>query len=106
MTGPKGTTPGPWKVNKYGSIGVGIRGHEPIVASVEPLYGSDAQYGDHYANARLIAAAPELYEALATLVVLCLPYREEWLSDQAFAEMQKAHQTASAALAKARGEDK
>jgi len=56
------------------------------------------------ANGHLIAAAPELYEALAGLVALCPPYREEWLTDAAFAECEEAHAKALAALAKARGE--
>lgn len=65
-------TRGPWKVNKYGSIGAGENGHEPIVANVEPFYGTDRKHGDHQANARLIAAAPKLLEALKALNdVLC-----------------------------------
>ena len=57
-------TPGPWKVNKYGSIGAGPLGHTPIVAHAEPFYGEDTRDGDSGANARLLAAAPEMCEAL------------------------------------------
>lgn len=64
-------TPGPWRVNKYGSIGAGEFGKKPIVANVEPLYGDDALlYGDSAANARLIAAAPDLLDALKELVAV------------------------------------
>jgi hypothetical protein len=58
-------TPGPWRVNKYGSIGAGKYGTEPVVAHIEPFYGEDHRFGDHTANAALIAAAPDLYQALA-----------------------------------------
>lgn len=61
-------TPGPWRVNKYRSIGAGEHGTKPIVAHVEPFYGDDTRYGDDTANARLIAAAPELLAALNELL--------------------------------------
>jgi hypothetical protein len=64
MTDPN-FTPGPWRVNKYGSIGAGNFGIEPIVAVLE--YFWDASH-DHSANGRLIAAAPELYAALSQLL--------------------------------------
>ena len=54
-----GHTPGPWSVNKYGSVGAGKFGTWPIIAAIEPFYGEDRKHGDHTANARLIAAAPE-----------------------------------------------
>jgi len=57
-------------VNKYGSIGAGQYGTLPIVASVEPLEGPDRNYGSHAANARLIAAAPDLLDALKNLYAL------------------------------------
>lgn len=71
-----GFTPGPWGVNKYGSIGAGKFFAHPTVATVEPFYGEDTVHGDHVANARLIAAAPEMYEALTALVAK-LPAIEE-----------------------------
>lgn len=57
-------TAGPWRINKYGSIGAGPLGHAPIVGYVEPFYGEDKRDGDSSANAQLIASAPELYEEL------------------------------------------
>ena len=48
-------TPGPWKVDRpY------IRGAGRVIASLE----SGRNEGEDAANARLIAAAPELFEAL------------------------------------------
>lgn len=64
MSEPK-WTPGPWRINKYRSIGAGETGCQPIVAHIEPFYGEDRQFGDDGANAHLIAAAPDLYAALA-----------------------------------------
>lgn len=62
MAEPK-FTPGPWRINKYRSVGAGELGTAPIVAHVEPFYGDDRKYGDDDANARLIAASPDLHEA-------------------------------------------
>lgn len=45
-------TPGLLKENKYGSLGTGKFGTEPIVAKVEPFYGDDLKYGDHSLNRR------------------------------------------------------
>ena len=62
-------TKGPWRVNKYGSVGAGEYGTQPIITTVEPFYGPDKKYGDHVANARLIAAAPDMLEALTALLM-------------------------------------
>jgi hypothetical protein len=51
------------------------------------------------ANAHLIAAAPELYEALEQLMTVCTRYG---IAD--FPEIQAEHVAAVLALAKARGE--
>ncbi len=91
MSGKPMWTPGPWRVNKYGSVGAGPYGAEPIVAKIEPFYGPDIVHGDHTANAHLIAAAPEMYEALARIVF-------DW--DGEPEDMQEAQE----ALRKARGE--
>ena len=66
-------TPGEWFVSRQGLAGsIVIRGAGdpktgPILASVSKFYGSAHVHGDHEANARLIAAAPTLYEALAAM---------------------------------------
>jgi hypothetical protein len=90
-------TPGPWGLNKYGSVGAGAGWHVPIVATVEPFYGVDERFGDHKANARLIAAAPDLYLALAAVL--------GWLDDNPTGVgMLTAANYAREVLAKARGE--
>lgn len=60
-------TPGPWRINKYGTVGAGEFGQAPVVAAIEPFYGTDQRFGDHSANARLIAAAPDLLNAALLL---------------------------------------
>ncbi len=57
-------TPGPWKFS-----GVAIRGQndEPDIARVYMPVGMSEQEFD--SNARLIAAAPEMYEALDALLL-------------------------------------
>ena len=88
-------TPGPWTVNKYRSIGAGEHGTRPIVAHVEPFYGTDRQYGDDTANARLIAAAPDM------LAALCLA--QDTLTPPRGDEEQEALAAITAAIAKAQG---
>lgn len=53
-------TPGPWGINSGGEVVADINNHLWVMATNR---GSDDQ-----ANAQLIAAAPDLYEALADLV--------------------------------------
>ncbi len=76
-------TPGPWQVQQWSSgdwhiTPVGT--DSPLIASTsynptpQPIDASTEE-----ANARLIAAAPDL---LATLAAIVLPYRE-WLGDHA-----------------------
>jgi len=95
-------TPGPWKVNKYGSIGAGPLGHMPVVGYVEPFYGEDKRDGDSSANASLIAAAPELYEALTNLTRFCAAYRA--IREDKSEHLARVISAARAAIAKARGE--
>lgn len=103
-------TPGPWCINKYRSIGAGEHGTEPVIAIIEPFYGSDRNLGDSSANARLIAAAPALYEAL-TDAIAGLRYVREHYHDERTASgdlygigFDRVEQKAAAALAAARGE--
>jgi hypothetical protein len=75
------------------------------ILDAEPL-----QYGNDEANARLIAAAPELYEALEVAHRLCaeaLPkfnWGKSALDANAIDLLNRAPLAISAALAKARGE--
>lgn len=62
-------TPGPWSVNPTGDIGpwhVGSHEYGPVCDCADTIAG------DLVANARLIAAAPEMYHLLLEL---------EWLGD-------------------------
>lgn len=56
-------TPGPWKVNADGRVGAHMPSH-PVIAFVRGYPGST----EAEANARLIAAAPALFEALDALL--------------------------------------
>ena len=67
-------TPRPWVVgNRYSETGVFSADGETLVAnthSSQRNFDRDAQVTEQHANARLIAAAPDLLEALR----LALPY--------------------------------
>lgn len=94
-------TPGPWTHYPFLSgsenhSGFGVNGNGFRLASAHPI-DSDGNEGE--ANARLIAAAPELLMALAWLVGL----KDERPSD--YAEQKPlAWAAARAAIAKATGE--
>lgn len=82
-------TPGPWNVGRQRKIYAGVE--TPIAQSI----AVDGDYPAAKANAHLIAAAPDLYEALKRL-----------LDDQACLRTTGAthfEQNAFSALAKARG---
>ena len=76
-------TPGPWQARQWSSgnwhIAPVAAYHVPLIASTEYQAGHGIDAPTEEANARLIAAAPDL---LATLAAIVLPYRE-WLSDHA-----------------------
>jgi len=82
----KGYTPGPWKVDRpY------IRGAGRVIATLE----SGRNEGEDAANARLIAAAPELFEALENLMDFLFHGKKD----------RQTILRATAALAKARGDE-
>ena len=84
MSEIQGHTPGPWRVERpY------IRGAGRVIASLE----SGRNEVEDTANARLIAAAPELYEALVDLIGFLFHGKKD----------SQAILRATAALAKARG---
>jgi hypothetical protein len=81
-------TPGPWSFDPDGGL--------PVIQiycadNKNPFHGSRSDE-EHVANAVLISAAPELYEALREIV------DTEWLGGRGGFHMARA------ALAKARGE--
>ncbi len=76
-------TPGPWQARQWSSGNWHVTPvaafHVPLIASTEYQAGHGIDAPTEEANARLIAAAPDL---LATLAAIVLPYRE-WLGDRA-----------------------
>ena len=82
-------TPGPW--HTAGDQGVQIRSQRDQIAKVWTMRGNEWK-----ANARLIASAPELLEALKAVLANSLD--SKGLAD--------AHKQARAAIAKATGEQK
>ena len=91
-------TPGPWSYKQYekGVWGVGDKNTDDQIAVLQWHRAFDAEAG---ANAALIATAPELYEALESLL---LEYSA--ISDTGNANHKNEIAAASAVLAKARGE--
>lgn len=90
MSAPK-FTPGPWAFEKWFYGGHGYRIYS--ARGAHSIAGTSGHPYD-FANAQLIAAAPDLYAALETLV--------GWFADDDY-DFQKLDD-ARAALAKARGE--
>lgn len=79
-------TPGPWRVHAVAGLIQEANGH-----SIAAYTGTSQDEAD--ANARLIAAAPELLAALEHLLALnsgCAPEEEERGWDQARAAIAKA----------------
>lgn len=100
-------TPGPWKIVSYGD------GDNLVICEQDDTWricfmatpgGSPGAMAKIEANARLIAAAPELYEALALFVAEYVELVES--GDAGFWDAEKESKViiARAALAKARGE--
>ncbi len=90
---------GPWSITKpdwldKGTYCVGIESWDIAIAQTFILGG------DEEANAHLIAAAPDLLEALANLCSVC--DKMEGVSDEAF---RSAERKAREAMAKAAGSD-
>lgn len=84
-------TPGPWRVSGKATI----NGGRGWIASVSTL--------NRNANARLIAAAPELLEALEQIAWLSTNHGG-WFEQDEFGEYVKLGSIAQAAIAKTRGE--
>lgn len=93
-------TPGPWFARKntagYYDISIGDADYSPSFATAHhnPYAQVDADALD--ANARLIAAAPEMLDALRQMVVNSKGDRKEY---------RDCHKKALAAIAKAEGRD-
>ena len=94
-------TPGPWKIDHFNtSTGCyQISGHEQVLnlAFVQDYSDEGDSDQEAKANARLIAAAPDLLEALKDLIASASPTEKE------HPRMFAAWQQARAALTKAKG---
>lgn len=88
-------TRGPWRVSPHDRSQI-THGHDVMVASVYDGGSFDAEYDaeTEWANANLIAAAPEMYAALEALADA---YYRTWRTDTPYVQ-------AIDVLAKARGE--
>jgi hypothetical protein len=95
-------TPGPWRVgNSFMESGVFSADGKTIVALTHGsarYYRRQEQIAEQDANARLIAAAPDLLEALMGLRL----YVDPMMGGE---EVDNAIRAANAAIAKATGED-
>ena len=102
-------TPGPWFANRRY---IGVLGHKSFIGECKDVNGNWSDTKTTAANANLIAAAPELYEALEEAVKdlvayqvnarIASTYNSKW---EGVSELvQPTIDSARAALAKARGE--
>ena len=98
-------TSGPWRVHaEHGRARRLVMAGERCVAVVRPTHQERA--GQGRANARLIAAAPELAAALdVALEFVAFCWRDVSLNEYAEEQRDEAERVIMAALAKARGED-
>ena len=100
MNNPK-HTPGPWYAERHGGVSADVGGVRRQVAAAT---GDAIMHGDpaislgsiQAANARLIAAAPELLEALLRVLM--------WAPRSTEAACEQDYAAARAAIAKARGQ--
>lgn len=111
-------TPGPWfwknataTSGKLNTVSVqeiyadrGEHIYEMVAYTTENVFGSDTRIGGTDANARLIAAAPDLLDALHS----ALPFVEDALDSQYYKaeSVRKVLAQIRAAIAKAMGETK
>ena len=102
-------TPGPWSIahdGNYPRIRKHFRTdhHMDVCGPVHGYMYADDETANQAANAHLIAAAPDMYEALESLIIT-QEYKEEHGKDKAYELARKTSwNKVKAALAKARGE--
>ncbi len=94
-------TPGPWKIRRSGCISAGDEG--ALVATTG--YRVEAGKNEDDANARLIAAAPEMYEALQAEKYAQALANDPNSQEQAKVARARADDFRRAALAKAEGRE-
>lgn len=88
-------TPGPWKMRRSGRISVA--GFDICAIAALPVPGGFSLNGEAFANAALIAAAPDLLEALRAL------RERHQIDDPHHAHLCDFCKQADAAIAKAEG---
>ena len=102
-------TPGPWKIHEHG-VGFEVEcANGNVVAQAQQVTAlrQDTMQSARKANARLIAAAPELLEALSKFVEFAELHGEVVFSGggmSAIDAMNACTSEARAAIAKAKGE--
>ena len=101
-------TPGPWVIDSDGDGKANAIVTSTHLASLDDdiceVYGGNMDDDDtRQANARLIAAAPDLLAALRTLANQISPDSDDYPDSSYFRMMQDAEEKALAAIAKAEG---
>lgn len=99
MTNESKHTKGPWTVDARAMNSCGVTGQTAFVANCSPRAGGPMKVDECQANARLIAAAPEMLEALRQITEAFERYLSG--SESRLYEVTQAR----AAIAKAEGRD-
>ena len=95
-------TPGPWAVRYDYVVQAPSFDGGRLVPVAQP-YGVNSDGTDLFANARLISAAPELLEALESLLPMLADWHDEF-PDHVGDKEEPAIKAARAAISKAKGE--
>ena len=96
-------TPGPWKAANHGIVQrnyLDIDGETSTEIVATAAFSIRKSHAEVDANARLIAAAPDLYKALSLLMEWIEKRDASWIIE----ETQEAADLSRSALARARGE--
>jgi hypothetical protein len=96
-------TPGPWRVGDAGCTVFGPKTDAPSPKTVASITRQPIPSAEHRANAALIAAAPDMYEALVALFAECAMIHRYGGSEDNTAAAHAAEEAARAAIAKAEG---
>ena len=94
-------TKGPWRVNPRAAVAVETADGRRGIASISRPVNSQEAEDEAQANARLIAAAPELAEALAFLLLLAQAFEKQASKGSGGRVGGPVFEMARAALAKA-----
>lgn len=103
-----GFTPGPWRVGSHSDTDIGIiapnsehGGQMVAMAVIDEDVAQDED--EHLANARLVAAAPDLYAALGAIESYLTSHLVIGKNGKASTEVANMLDAARAALARAKG---